>query len=503
MSGLKLGFDTGVSAQYLASFESKNLLSARKDPNKVSDIIADELQKGYLIGPFHTPPFQPYRVSPAGLSEHKYSGKKRLIVSPHDNPEHPSINDLIPQDQYSLSYVTIDHAIHIIQKLGQGSWLCKCDIKEAFKQLPIHPKLWHLHGIKWQDQYYFFTRLVFGSRSSPKIFDTLSQAIVWIAQNNFGIDHILHLLDDFLTIARPEAEPMRNMALLSMLFNQLGIPLAEHKTVGPCHKLEYLGIILDTQAMEARLPLDKMARITSQLETFLGKNSCRKRDLLSLIGHLVFASRVVVPGRSFMSRLFVAANAARELHHHVTLTAACKADLHMWSHLLRKWNGISMFLEQEVTLANDLHLYTDASSTIGFGGYYQGQWFYGAWPEKVLSAVSDDLSIAFKELYPIVVAAILWGEHWSKKRIQFHCDNLPTVQILNKGRSPCPLIMKLLRRLVITATIHSFTYLAKHIPGATNLIADSLSRHQFQKFRKLAPEAAPQPCTLPANVMFG
>ena len=295
------------------------------------------MEKGYLMGPFDSPPFDSYRVSPVGLAEHKYSGKKRLIVdlsSPRNHPSHPSINELIDKQEYSLSYVRIDDAIKIIKKLGPGSWLCKCDIKDAFKQLPISPDLWHLYGIKWKAKYYFFTRLVFGSRSSPKIFDTLSEGLVWIAQHKLGIQYILHLLDDFLTIDSADAEPMRNMALLTLLFNSLGIPLSQHKTVGPVHELEYLGIILDTVQMQARLPQDKMKRISLKLADFSSRRTCTKRELLSLIGHLVFASRVVIPGRTFMSRLFQAVKPLKELHHRVTLSSSCKADLSMWTYLL-------------------------------------------------------------------------------------------------------------------------------------------------------------------------
>jgi hypothetical protein len=31
--------------------------------------------------------------------------------------------------------------------------------------------------------------------------------------------------------------------------------------------------------------------------------------------------------------------------------------------------------------------------------------------------------MAFLELYPIVVAAVLWGHLWTSKRILFLCDN--------------------------------------------------------------------------------
>lgn len=86
------------------------------------------------------------------------------------------------------------------KKLGVNCWLVKTDIADAFKVMPLALELWPYHGIKWNGRYYFFNRLVFGCRSSPKIFDTLSQAICWIAKNNYHIENILHLLDDFLVI---------------------------------------------------------------------------------------------------------------------------------------------------------------------------------------------------------------------------------------------------------------------------------------------------------------
>ena len=159
-------------------------------------------------------------------------------------------------------------------------------------------------------------------------------------------------------------------------------------------------------------------------------------------------------------------------------------------------------LDDTPTDANSLHLFTDASGSIGFGGFFEGNWFSGVWSDQKLPKLSDEYSIAFKELYPIVIAAMLWGKRWSRKRIMFHCDNLATVYILNKGRSPCPHIMKLMRRLVITATLHNFNFLGEHVPGVKNSIADALSRLHFQDFRRLAPEANLLPCQIPSNVMF-
>lgn len=86
-----------------------------------------------------------------------------------------------------------------------------------------------------------------------------------------------------------------------------------------------------------------------------------------------------------------------------------------------------MFYDSNYTSNCDMQLYTDASSTIGFGGFYQRKWFCSPWPDELPSINNKNLSMAFLELYPIVVAALLWGSEWKRKKILFYCDNEATV----------------------------------------------------------------------------
>ena len=115
------------------------MLSATKYVDDVSWLVNKELEKGNLIGPFIKLPFDIYRVSPIGIVKGKYSGNK------------------------------LDDTIKIVKSVGDKSSLSKCDVSVAFKNTPLNPKTWHLFGFKWEDKYYFYTRLCFGCRSSPTI----------------------------------------------------------------------------------------------------------------------------------------------------------------------------------------------------------------------------------------------------------------------------------------------------------------------------------------------
>lgn len=344
------------------------------------------------------------------------------LSSPHDDSDHPSVNDLIDKEDCSLSYVRIEDAISIIQNLGRETTMCKTDISDAFKLIPIHPSQWHLYGICWENKHYFYTRLAFGCRSSPKIFDTLSRAVCWIATNNYGIEYILHLLDDFITFEKPGLCGEKNMRLLYHIFNTLNIPMARHKTCGPLTALEYLGIILDSHNMQARLPEDKLQRDTEMLKSFLFRKQCTKREMLQLLGHLNFASKVVIPGKSFVSHIIKLSTTVRALHHHIKISNEFREDVAMWLTFLSNWNGAAIFCSQLITTTEDIKLYTDASGSIGFGGYMKGEWFAQAWPVTIQEHIPSDkdLSIAFKELYPIVVAAMIWGSKMERSTYNVH-----------------------------------------------------------------------------------
>ena len=471
--------------------ECKNLLSASQNAAVVQELLQTECAKGFAYGPFSEAPFENYRVSPIGIATGKYSGKKRLIIdlsSPHNSADHASINDLIDKEQCTLSYVKIDDAIKQICEFGRGAILCKFDIQDAFKHCAIRKDQWHLFLVKWEGMYYVMSRLPFGCRSSPKIFDYLAQAVCWIATNNYNIKFILHLLDDFLTIDMPHFSGEYTFSSMLYIFNSLNIPLSEKKLEGPCTCLEYLGIILDSDKMQCRLPLDKIERIMCFIKELLSKRSCTKRELLQLLGHMNFASRVILAGRAFVSYLLSLASSVTELYHYVHLNYECKQDLFMWIEFLTNWNGVSLFYEKEFTSSCDIELYTDAASSAGFSVVYKTHWISEKWPSEMPSISENLASMAFMELYPIVVAAYVFGKEWQAKKILFVCDNQSVISILRKGRSKCPHIMKLMRTLTWLALNNNFHFSSTYIESKKNVSADLLSRLQVRKFKELRPD---------------
>lgn len=258
--------------------------------------------------------------------------------------------------------------------------------------------------------------------------------------------------------------------------------------------------------MEARLPHDKISRIKSFIRVLLNKRSCTKLELLQLLGHMNFASRVILAGRSFVAYLLKLAASVQELHYYVHLNKLCREDLCMWVLFLENWNGVSLFYDKEFTTSHDFHLHTDAASTAGFSVFYKSHWMYSSWPSEMPDVPSEVWrnSMAFMELYPIVAAAFVFGKDWQKKKILFICDNQSVVFILRKGRSKCPYLMKLMRKLTWLALVNGFYFSADYIETKRNVSADLLSRFQVDKFRELNPKADQQPfqCPRPDQLLW-
>ena len=488
------GFTRGFPLHYEgspSSFHTSNLLSAIQNPAAVDAKITKELEAHRLAGPFSSPPFSVFRVSPLGLVPKKVEGEFRLIHH-LSYPKGGSLNDNIPVEFTSVSYATVEDAIRLIQSVGPGCFLAKTDIKNAFRIVPIQPQDFHLLGICWRGMYYYDRCMPMGCSSSCKTFEMLSSAVEWIAQTKLHIPFILHLLDDFLLVSYTEETCRKQLELFLMLCSYLGIPMAPKKTVGPSTTIAFAGIVL----MEARLPQEKIDKCQELISIFLQRRKVTLKEIQSLTGLLNFACAVVVPGRAFLRRLIDLTLGIRSPHFRIRLTQAVKEDLRVWQQFLAGFNGRSIFLSEVWYNSNQLELFTDASGVVGFGAIFGAHWCYGEWPISWRHR-----NIAILEFYPIVLSIHLWGNEMCNRRILFFTDNEALVHVINKQSCRDKELMVFVRRLVLVCLSHNIFFKAKHIPGMKNKLADSLSRLQLQTFHQLAPAYMhPSPTEIPRHL---
>ena len=215
----------------------------------------------------------------------------------------------------------------------------KVDIESAFRIIPVSPVDRPLLGFQWKGKFYMDAVLPMGCASSCSIFESFSTSLEWVARHKLGATAVVHVIDDFLFLAHTYAKCELDLRNFINLCKEIGVPLAPDKTVAPCRVIEFLGITLDAERMEARLPQDKLAKGRALLGEFLSKEKVTLRDLQSLIGVLNFACTVIVPGRAFLRRLIDMTMGVQKPYHHIRLTRQAKYDLKVWQDFLEHFNG--------------------------------------------------------------------------------------------------------------------------------------------------------------------
>ncbi|KAL5494475.1 hypothetical protein EMCRGX_G015816 [Ephydatia muelleri] len=168
------------------------------------------------------------------------------------------------------------------------------------------------------------------------------------------------------------------------------------KSEGLATSLTFLGIVLDSTLQQLRLPPAKLQEITSLTKSWLGKRQSQQASS-SCIASSTSPSQREGSTTEYASMLMPEPMLSGG-------TAFC--------HPGTAW--------QCALLRTAIHLYTDASSTLGFGAYLNGAWIRGNWQQH---QQLPGRSIQRQELFSILAVALTWGHLLSGQRIRFHCNS--------------------------------------------------------------------------------
>ena len=491
-NGIAEGFRIGFKQQSEPLQSAKrNLSCALQHPDTVKTYLTEEASAGRVSSPFSRSAVPHAHVSRFGVIPKNHQPDKWRLIVDLSHPANGSVNSGIPKELCSLKYITVDSAIEQIRRIGRGTFLAKIDIKSAFRLLPVHPADRHLLSMRWDQRIFIDTCLPFRLRSAPKLFNVLADLLSWILEQHH-VSPILHYLDDFLTMSHHQSTCASNLTVIKDICSLLGVPLALEKIEGPTHRLTFLGITLDTISMQAHLPEDKLKRIRHQVAAWLSRKKATKREILSLVGLLQHATKVVTPGRTFISRMYSAAARLKRLSHFTRLTKDFHSDLRWWHLFATHWNGLSLF---DCSLPDHV-ISTDASGLWGCGAVFGTQWMQMAWSMEWFRK-----DIMAKELVPIVLSCAVWGPLLSGTRVEFKWDNSSVVDSVNKGSSKEPTVMHLLRCLWFFSAYFDIKITASHIPGTLNTAADKLSTNQSREFLQSNPNTSRVPIQIPTPLL--
>ncbi len=134
---------------------------------------------------------------------------------------------------------------------------------------------------------------------------------------------MLHYLDDFFAILASSDDVILYNQQFDGLCTDLGVKINHIKDVMGTIA-DFLGIEFDSILIQARLPPDKLARARNIAKNLLKQATISYQKLESAVGFLLFATKIIIPGRAFLRRLF---NALRRPVATVRIISYIKADL--------------------------------------------------------------------------------------------------------------------------------------------------------------------------------
>ena len=116
------------------------------------------------------------------------------------------------------------------------------------------------------------------------------------------------------------------------------------------------------------------------------------------------------------------------------------------------------------------------------GAVFDNKWMMIPWPSKFIEQVNP--SIEYLELYAVTAALLKWrrDHKLNNARVTIFCDNESVLHMINKLGSTCCQCMKLIRLIAMESIIWNRKVKVKHIKSGDNILADSLSHLNLEKF---------------------
>jgi hypothetical protein len=404
----------------------------------------------------------------------------------------------------------------------------KSDVKGAFRLIPSHP-LWQIKQIVTTnyptptdvdagiDRGPLIRRVdwrsCFGSRGSPRLWNSVMGLIVWIALHEKEIADLFAYVDDNFGVEEEgqltyyggykKFMPTKQVRLLE-LWDELGIPHSEDKQVWGT-VLVIIGFLVDVNEMTVTLPTDAKTDLIRAVEEFIKARKRTLHDWQQLSGWINWSFNVFPLLRPALCHVYLKISEKSNAFATIYLNRAVKRDLSWFLNHVRDLSGIFVFH------AIDWNPYTETDFTIlcdacplgmGFWNEYLLQGFYSAVPTE---APKD--TIFFWEA-TCVLSALEWfcssqrGMFSRDKpsRLTIFTDNLNTVQIFSSLAAE-PDYNVLLKAAVDLLILHQVDLRVMHIPGVDNVIADAISRENFPLVHSIIPDLLISPFQPPQCAM--
>lgn len=354
--------------------------------------------------------------------------------------------------------------------LKARDWMVKVDLKDAYFTIPIHPQHQQYLRFMVSGQCFQFTCLPFGLSCAPWTFTKVMKPLMALLRA-WGVRIIIYI-DDMLILAESRELATQHLEVLLFLLEALGFIVNREKShLCPSQELEFLGLLVDSQSLQLKLPSEKLSQIRKEAGLLHRKTVVSARQLSQFLGKLNAASQALLVAPLFFRALqgdLQKALLQGDQNYNQTLSLSKEAleELGWWQYQLANWNGRTVIQTPVQVL-----IQSDASLT-GWGAVCEGVSTGGSWNSQ-----EQLLHINCLELLAAELAMKTFLKSRQGISVLLQLDNSTAVAYINnRGGTMSPTLTSLAKTLWLWALERDITITAQHIPGVFNGIADTESR---------------------------
>lgn len=414
---------------------------------EVENQIEDLLQNG-IIRRSRSPYNSPVWIVPKKTDA---SGKKkfRLVI------DYRKLNSITVADRYPIPEIN-----DVLSNLGKNNWFTVIDLKSGFHQIPLKESDMEKTAFSINHGKYEFTRLPFGLKNAPSIFQ---RALDDILRDYIGKICYVYI-DDIIIFSQDEATHVENISKVFQTLNDAHMKVQLDKCEFFKQETEFLGFIISSKGIKTNP--DKVNTIKNfpppttlkELRSFLGLSGYYRRFIRDY-------AKVAKPLTTLL----------RGEDGRVSKNTSSKKPIHLDE------SAIEAFEKLKKTLASDdimltypdfkcpFELTTDASN-YAIGAVLSQKGKPITFISRTLKKAEENYATNEKEMLAIVWALdSLRNYLYGSAKVLIFTDHQPLTGALSTKNNNSKL-----KRW--KASLEEFNYELKYKPGNTNIVADALSR---------------------------
>jgi len=407
------------------------------------------------------------------------------VPKPGSNKVRPVLDCRLLNTYVSFQHFKQETWADLVNLIRPGDWLTRLDLTSAYLHVPMSEESSRFLGFRHNGQTYIFVSLPFGLSSAPRTFTKLMRVLVEELRTQ-GVRLFVYL-DDILVLAGSFEQSLEFTRKVTSLLAQVGFTLARDKSqLIPTHRLVFLGLEVDADAMTLRVPQKKLDAVMAEVSALSRRPaSLRIRCLSHVIGGVGSLREVITCVHLHtvhLNRIVAQAVVRQGWGGLARLTTAAREELLWLAQHCPSLNCRSMLVRQP-----DLWLTTDACPT-GWGGVLQsslgtcicstnGHW---SWPEA-----HQHINVLEARACLHAVEAFL--PSCRAKTLRFMTDNQVAMYSIRKWKARKLPLLAVMLQLWELCHANGIVLQVEYKPGVDNEQADALSRTLEHEDWKLNP----------------